>query len=644
MQSLSQDNIVDFLEFEPGKIMMGGDRFLLLNTRAMGTLFRDLISTLGSERAKGFMVRYGWSCGINDAYSICKKYPDAPMSFLIEQGPLIHSLEGVGESIGIEFRADQESGTFYREGYWVNSYEAEQHLVHFGLSEEPVCSMMIGFASGFCSSMFGKKILYKEVECVGRGDERCRYIGKTVEEWGEECTQELSYYKEDKINEELVDAHQKISQSHQLLKKIMNFHKSLNQMVLEGKSSQMIIEEVGQMVDSPVVMEDIHFNPLNWYLPPAEQTPATNLQSYFLASIKDNCKEFLTSLKQSEKEKRAVSLASKEDVSILPRTVAPIIVGQEVVGFLSVIHSSHSDNEFEVMVIERAASVLSFVALKEQTALETEHRLKGEFLDELLSEKVPVELLQKRADYMGYNFEIPHRFILINTNYGSLQTKKETQEMLTVRKKVVNLARTILNKYKKNVLIDEKRDVIIVLTDTGEDREEFEGIIRSIQSRHKEILPGVPLSMCISKESHSISQLRPVFEECDNNLHVMKRLGRKEEILYVEKMTLFDFLYVSPSQNQLKFYAEQMLGNLLEYDEKYGGSQLIDTLFLYLENKCNLQQTARDLNVSSSGLKYRMQRLREVGGIDLEDSKERFNIHLALNILIADGKIPLPKK
>ena len=71
------------LEFEPGKIKMGSDRYLFLNTIAMVTIIRNLIPKLGKERAKGFLVQYGWFCGINDAISICKKYPDAPMSFLI---------------------------------------------------------------------------------------------------------------------------------------------------------------------------------------------------------------------------------------------------------------------------------------------------------------------------------------------------------------------------------------------------------------------------------------------------------------------------------------------------------------------------------------------------------------------------------
>ena len=424
MQVSSQNNIVDLLEFEPGQIKMGGDRFLFLNTSAMGTLIRDLVSTLGKERAKGFLARYGWSCGINDAYSICKEYPEAPISFWIEQGPIIHSLEGVGEAIGIKFIADQKSGTFYREGYWLNSYEAEQHLTHFGRSDEPVCSMMTGFASGFCSSMFGKRILYKEIECVARGDERCRFIGKTVEEWGEECIHELSYYNEDKIAEELEEAHRRIHQQHRLLQEIMDFHKILNQMVLDGQNRQEIIDEIGQMVDAPVVMEDDRLNPLTWYLPKSEQNHDIHLQNYFLGSIKEKCSGFLTRIKQIEKEKRAVNLAFTDDGSILPRIVSPIIVGQEVMGFLSVVHSDDSDKELIKMIVERAASVLSFDALKEQTALETEHRLKGEFLDELLSDGAPVELLRKRARYMGYDFDSTISFSSHKHEYGFILTDK----------------------------------------------------------------------------------------------------------------------------------------------------------------------------------------------------------------------------
>ena len=54
------------------------------------------------------------------------------------------------------------------------------------MSEDPICWSMIGYASGYCSGAFGQQIIYKEVECVGRGYNLCRFIGKTVEEWGDD--------------------------------------------------------------------------------------------------------------------------------------------------------------------------------------------------------------------------------------------------------------------------------------------------------------------------------------------------------------------------------------------------------------------------------------------------------------------------
>ena len=60
----SPKSILEFLEISPAKIMKKGERFLLLNTSAMGTFRKDLISMLGSERAKGFLIRHGWLADI----------------------------------------------------------------------------------------------------------------------------------------------------------------------------------------------------------------------------------------------------------------------------------------------------------------------------------------------------------------------------------------------------------------------------------------------------------------------------------------------------------------------------------------------------------------------------------------------------
>lgn len=52
------------------------------------------------------------------------------------------------------------------------SYEAEQHLTHFGVSETAVCWTVSGLTSGYLSRSLGKGIYVLEDRCLGRGELR----------------------------------------------------------------------------------------------------------------------------------------------------------------------------------------------------------------------------------------------------------------------------------------------------------------------------------------------------------------------------------------------------------------------------------------------------------------------------------------
>jgi DNA-binding PucR family transcriptional regulator len=83
-----------------------------------------------------------------------------------------------------------------------------------------------------------------------------------------------------------------------------------------------------------------------------------------------------------------------------------------------------------------------------------------------------------------------------------------------------------------------------------------------------------------------------------------------------------------PSVSSVETFAEDWLGTLLEYDATKD-SQLVDTLAAYLECGGNYDATARLLSLHRSTLRYRLQRLREISGYDLNDSDTRFNLQLA---------------
>jgi transcriptional regulator with PAS, ATPase and Fis domain len=113
-------------------------------------------------------------------------------------GTRIHALEGL-------FRVEPESqGPLSREGVMlVDCYEAEQHLLHFGRADAPMCWTVCGLTSGYLSRTAGKEIYVLEDRCMGKGDAACRLFGRTREEWGNERAEELRFFKPDHLAESL---------------------------------------------------------------------------------------------------------------------------------------------------------------------------------------------------------------------------------------------------------------------------------------------------------------------------------------------------------------------------------------------------------------------------------------------------------
>mgnify|MGYP000582454719 CR=1 FL=1 len=65
----------------------------------------------------------------------------------------------------------------------VDCAEAEAHMASYGIGNEGVCWMLVGYACGYTSAFMGRPILWRECECRSMGHEKCRVIGKPVEEW-----------------------------------------------------------------------------------------------------------------------------------------------------------------------------------------------------------------------------------------------------------------------------------------------------------------------------------------------------------------------------------------------------------------------------------------------------------------------------
>ncbi len=211
--SSDSDDLRSQVQFctESGQIWLHEHRMLLVHVEAQATLREELIDTLGMDRARGLLSRMGYASGARDAELIRTRSPSASDMEIFMTGPKLHMLEGKVKVTPVKVEFDRADGEFYGEFLWEHSWEALWHLRKYGIKAEAVCWTQIGYACGYTSAFMGRPILFKEVECYGKGDNNCRIIGKPLEQWEDTKGHEI-FFNRESIAEQLIDLQTQVVQ------------------------------------------------------------------------------------------------------------------------------------------------------------------------------------------------------------------------------------------------------------------------------------------------------------------------------------------------------------------------------------------------------------------------------------------------
>jgi DNA-binding NtrC family response regulator len=188
----------ELLELDPegGLIRFAGQRALLLDAVSMGVLRQYLVDNFGLTAARAVLTQFGFAHGWRMAAAMHKEFKWATNEEWCRAGPRIHTLGGL-------FRSQPGSEDPLAKGgaMLLASYEAEQHLLHFGRSDSPVCWTICGLTSGYLSHTTGQEIYVLEDRCLGEGHAACHLLGRTREEWGDERADELAFFHSGRLKE-----------------------------------------------------------------------------------------------------------------------------------------------------------------------------------------------------------------------------------------------------------------------------------------------------------------------------------------------------------------------------------------------------------------------------------------------------------
>jgi two-component system, NtrC family, response regulator HydG len=210
-------NLAELLSAEPGSgvLRFGEERVLLFDAVALGLLRRQLIDDLGHSAARALLTRFGFAHGWRTAEMARRGVPWSDQRQWQLAGGRLHMLQGWVRFQPTEERSDEEAP--FAEALWHDSYEAEQHLLLVGRSDDPVCWTLCGYASGYLSLVQGHEVYCIEQSCVGRGDPVCHMLGRPREQWGDEILPHLPFFEHANLDGTLARATEALKRTEQEL-------------------------------------------------------------------------------------------------------------------------------------------------------------------------------------------------------------------------------------------------------------------------------------------------------------------------------------------------------------------------------------------------------------------------------------------
>ncbi|MBM7599220.1 sugar diacid utilization regulator [Virgibacillus halotolerans] len=615
----SELSLNDLLEVsQQSKMLLKSHHMSISSLDAWGDSRKDLINALGIERAKRFLIRSGWNNGKREARMLKDSIRWKDKYEWLIAGSKMHYLNGRTLSYPETFHADMENGEFDVDGYWIDSYEAEQHLHHFSHYHEPICFYLVGYAGGYTSECMGKTIIFKETQCKGKGDNHCSYEGKTLESWGNDISDDLIYYKDIDMADERDQMYQYVEQQREKLKVANILSRQLTDAMLEGKGLKTFADILWQSVHCPIVIENRQFEAFArcGEIPGiAHEVTAKHAVNQVDEMVGSN-RRLITELK--EKTFRLLSV--------------PIIAGQNILGFITIVDKNGND-DFSFDLLERVATIAAIYLKNKRIAIETEERLRGDLAKQLLNEgDIDEYEVNNRLSLLGYDLKNTYYIFHIEID------NRDHKDYLKIREKFTAVFKRDMEVYgSRSLLFTSGANYIqvIVAKSLIEDKQITvkkygEQILKHIGKQH--------IYVGISEETQNVYHFSRQAKEAKKAVELAKMKGKTSTVILSSELGHLTLLLNARDPNELKAFAERELASLIEYDERKN-SALLQTLFSYSQNEFNLHKTARLMHVSISGMRYRIQKIEELLDLTLTNSNSRFEIQLSLQVLFLFGGI-----
>jgi purine catabolism regulator len=378
-----------------------------------------------------------------------------------------------------------------------------------------------------------------------------------------------------------------VAEQYDLLQRSLEAEHTLTRSVLDGKGIGGIVAALARATGGWAVLIDLHGAALAT-APSAAREHVGRVWSEIRTSRHDGSRFSLT---LSDRGHHVV--------------VQPVAAQGRVDAYLA-LGKKESLTPFDRIVSSHALSLLALELSKERAVTETERRLKGDVLEQLLTGSMAPSEVRRTIERLGFDPEGPVTVAALSADVAPALLAVELEEVLI--------------RTGDPFLVSARDDHVLAVLQPSE--EAVVGTAREdVSARVKgAVRAGVG-------NPAKVGQLAQAAREAGYALQVC-RTERRPQAAFADLGT-YQLLLSLQDPDALRTFAASVLGPIDAYDLQHGG-HLIPSLRAFLERNARWEAAATDLFVHRHTLRYRMRKIEELTGRDLVSARDRMELFLAL--------------
>jgi sugar diacid utilization regulator len=324
-----------------------------------------------------------------------------------------------------------------------------------------------------------------------------------------------------------------------------------------------------------------------------------------------------------------------------------VMGGGDTLGYLGLVIPENRLDLVLRMTLNHALNVYAIQFIKQKLALEAREQAKDSFFNQLFAVTIRDKgKIVEYANLLNWNINEPHRiglfaFLFDKTGGRNSNVLEEDADKTWIWERI----RDHVSRLEPGIVLTRKDGHYMAIVPQEKGSEQFwksfyERIDKMINAEGAK----VSIYIGISQEAGQMEDYHLCYKQAQKTLAILCNRFPKQGYMSFDQLGAYTVLYHLGDPHAAPLFLKTYLDPLLQHGNGKN-RDLFDTLRTYLQTNGSIKDASNLLFIHRSSLKYRLEKIREILRMDIDNAEQRFNLLLAykLHDLISGETLDVPE-